>query len=45
MHIAIGLFMGLFSFSAIMILWNVTAHYKDFNFIADGKEISNKNIV
>lgn len=33
LHIGIGIFLGLSSFAAIMILWNLTAFYKDFNFI------------
>ena len=31
LHIGIGIFLGLSSFAAIMILWNLTAFYKDFN--------------
>jgi hypothetical protein len=33
LHIGIGIFLGLSSFAGIMILWNLTAFYKDFNFV------------
>jgi hypothetical protein len=42
LHIGIGIFLGLSSFAAIMILWNLTAFYKDFNFV---KTLKNNEVV
>ncbi|MXV37916.1 hypothetical protein GO491_04375 [Flavobacteriaceae bacterium Ap0902] len=30
MHLGIGIFLGLSSFATVMIIWNITAFYKDF---------------
>ncbi|WP_156809732.1 hypothetical protein [Riemerella columbina] len=31
MHLGIGVFLGLSSFATVMIIWNITAFYKDFS--------------
>ncbi|WP_026703937.1 hypothetical protein [Flavobacterium soli] len=41
MHLGIAFFLNLYSFATIMIIWNITAFCKDFNFVKPKEAVLN----